>query len=250
MELSWSTFVLEIINFVVLVWILKRFFYAPVKRVIEERRRAIEDSIAQAEQKRAEAGELETQYQSRLARWDQEKQQAREVLQNDMAAERERLMADLHASLEKEEQKARVLGERRTAEFKRSAEQRALAQGGEFAARLLGRLAGPDVQDRLFDLLVEALSRLSDSEREALPTGVAAGRQAFKVTSAYPVKEEQRAVLEQALKQLLGGNVACEFTREPGLVAGFHINAGPLVLRANIRDELRFFSEASDAAAG
>jgi F-type H+-transporting ATPase subunit b len=33
-ELNWTTFVLEILNFLVLVWLLKHFFYQPVKGVI------------------------------------------------------------------------------------------------------------------------------------------------------------------------------------------------------------------------
>ena len=38
MELDWTTFILEIINFLVLVWILHRFLYQPVMNVIAQRR--------------------------------------------------------------------------------------------------------------------------------------------------------------------------------------------------------------------
>ena len=48
MELNWSTFVLEILNFLVLVWILKRFLYKPVLAVIARRREGIEKSLAEA----------------------------------------------------------------------------------------------------------------------------------------------------------------------------------------------------------
>ena len=41
MELSGSTFVLEIINFLILVWILKRFLYKPVLGVIAKRRKSM-----------------------------------------------------------------------------------------------------------------------------------------------------------------------------------------------------------------
>ena len=53
MELSWSTFFLEIINFLVLVWILKRFLYKPVMDVIARRREGIE---AHRLEQRAAAG--------------------------------------------------------------------------------------------------------------------------------------------------------------------------------------------------
>ena len=37
MELDWSTFALEIINFLALLWILKRFLYRPILAVVAER---------------------------------------------------------------------------------------------------------------------------------------------------------------------------------------------------------------------
>ena len=42
MEVDWTTFALEIINFLILVWILKRFFYHPVLDIIARRRICIE----------------------------------------------------------------------------------------------------------------------------------------------------------------------------------------------------------------
>ena len=48
MELNWSTFVLEIVNFVVLVFILQRFLYRPVLAVIERRRKSVEDRLSEA----------------------------------------------------------------------------------------------------------------------------------------------------------------------------------------------------------
>jgi len=79
MDLSWSTFVLEIINFLVLVWILKRFLYKPVLDVIARRRAGIEKSMADAEALHADAEKLQEQYEDRLAVWDQERLQARRV---------------------------------------------------------------------------------------------------------------------------------------------------------------------------
>jgi F-type H+-transporting ATPase subunit b len=67
MELNWSTFVLEIINFLVLVWILQRLLYKPVLAVIARRRAGIEKTLADAKHLQAEAERLKAQYESRLA---------------------------------------------------------------------------------------------------------------------------------------------------------------------------------------
>jgi len=245
MELSWSTFLLEIINFVILVWILKRFFYAPVRRVIDQRRKAIEESMAQAEQKRAEARTLEEQYQARLSHWEQEKKQAREQLESEIAAERARMMDNLKGEVEKAGEKARVLNERHLEDFKHQVEQQALSQATVFAARILGRTADQGVQDRLFDILINELPKVPAEDRSAIQGDTEGAKPIVKVTSAYPINEEQRTTLEKVLSGLGEAGVACEYHTDPALIAGFRINAGALVLRANLQDELQFFSEAA-----
>ena len=82
MELNWTTVILEIINFLVLVWILKRFLYRPVLQVIEERRARIEATLAEAKEQQEAAERLQPQYENRLAEWQRDKQTAREAFEH------------------------------------------------------------------------------------------------------------------------------------------------------------------------
>ena len=94
MELSWSTFVLEIINFLALVWILKRFLYKPVLDIIARRRSAIEKTQADAATLMAAAEQLQDQYGGRLTEWERERQEARATLARELDDERARFEAD------------------------------------------------------------------------------------------------------------------------------------------------------------
>ena len=151
MEMSWSTFILEIFNFLILVWILKHFLYKPVLGVIERRQSGIRQTLADAEAMRAEAQELQERNEGRLAEWDLERQQAREALASELEDERARKMAKLEADIEQERLKARVTGERQQADTIRRIEEAALGQGARFAARLLEQAAGPELQARLVE---------------------------------------------------------------------------------------------------
>ena len=73
MELNWSTFILEMINFLVLIWILKRFFYRPVLSALEKRRNQIEQDLNEATLRHTQASELEQKYKERLEDWALEK---------------------------------------------------------------------------------------------------------------------------------------------------------------------------------
>ena len=88
MELSWTTFLLEAINFLVLVWLLKRLFYAPVKRAIAARRAAVEKTLQDAETERREAEDLKAKYEGRLQEWEQEKERQREEFRKELGEER------------------------------------------------------------------------------------------------------------------------------------------------------------------
>lgn len=100
MEFSWTTFALEIINFLVLVWILKRFLYKPVTNALAQRKAAIDASVEQARLLQATAEDLKRQYEGRMAEWEAERSRARAQLSDQIAAERTRLLAELRTSIE------------------------------------------------------------------------------------------------------------------------------------------------------
>src|SRR5579883_2582575 len=105
MELDWTTFILEIVNFLVLVWILKRFFYKPVQDVIAKRKAAIDATLSQARATQDRADELGRQYQRRLSEWEKEREQARERLLKELQDERRRRLESLDQAIEEERAK-------------------------------------------------------------------------------------------------------------------------------------------------
>lgn len=242
MELSWTTFILEIVNFLVLLWILQRFLYRPVRAAIARRQAGIEQTLAEAKAVRAEAEGMQSQYEDRLAHWEREKEGAREALNNEINAERSRLMSALQASLEDEREKAKVLEERRLTEMTHRAEEAALAIAARFAARLLSRVSGPELESRLIDAALEDLGRIPPDRRDALRSAAEGLEEPVSVTSAYPLPEDRRRAIEAGLTELVGRELPCEFREDAGVLAGLRIVVGPWVLRANLEDELDFFA--------
>lgn len=243
MELSWSTLLLEILNFLILVWLLKRFFYQPVLRAIHKRQARLEATREEAEQLRQEAEAMHSRYQARLDEWEAEKRQAREALQAELRAERERLTQALMHNLEEEQHKAQVLAAREQRERERHLQREALAEAGRFVSRLLQRVAGPDVEQRLIGILLDELPALPAERVEALKAAMADTDQPLHLTSVWPLEAELRQAVRDALEDLLGRKVQVEFAQDPELLAGLRITVGPWVLQANLADELRTFTE-------
>lgn len=242
MELSWSTFVLEIINFLILVWILKRFFYKPVLNVIAKRRAEIDDSLNSAEALHADAEKLREQYEGRLADWDRERQQARTALDRELDAERAKKMAQLQTELEQEREKTRVIEARNQAVAMRKMEETALEQAARFASRLLAQASGAETGANLVDLVITELSRLPPERITELRNSYGQAPDTALVVSAHRLSENQCQQLEQALMTVVGPEVKVQFEQNSELLAGVRISVGAWVLAANLRDELEGFS--------
>ncbi|MDH3315783.1 MAG: F0F1 ATP synthase subunit delta [Betaproteobacteria bacterium] len=244
MQLDWTTFVLEIVNFLILVWILKRFLYQPVLQAITRRKTVIEQTLAEATREKTDAQALEQQYRTRLDTWEQEKAQLREQMLGEVRTEREQHFAELENALAREREKNRVLDERRLQDLERKLSDDAKGEGAAFVARLLSRLATPALETRLVEVAIEDLQQLSDRQRRPISSAVADANVTLKVTTSYLLPEEQRQRFEQALNRAAGKVVKPEYTQDAKLLAGLRACVGPWILQANLQDELSFFAEA------
>ena len=242
MELNWTTFVLEILNFLVLVWLLKRFFYQPVQAMVVRRQEAIKSQLDEANEQHQQAEQLHQQYENRLADWEAERELARRSLQQEIETERARLLQGLQQTLEAEHEKARVLAEREQGEWQREAEVQALAQGARFVARLLERVASPEVEAQLFTLLLAELEGLPTAQREALQALENGKSLDVMVASAFPLSAEQQQALQQRLQEQVDVSLQFSYQQRPELLAGLRLTVGPWVMHANLHDELKTFA--------
>lgn len=243
MEIDWQTFTLELLNFFVLVWILRRFLYRPVLNALARRREWVETTLAQAEATRAAADDARNRYEQRLAVWEEEKRRAREDLTHELAHEKEQRMRDLQAHLAEERQKAEAAETCRQQAFRHHAEREAMQLAARFAARLLTPLAGPDLEARLVELALERLAGFAPGDF-AVADEEPDSKAPVRIDSAHPLPLQQRERLEAELIRLLPGHpLQPDYRLDPGLLAGLRITIGGWVLRANLADELQSFAE-------
>jgi F-type H+-transporting ATPase subunit b len=242
-QLSWTTFILEIINFLVLVWILHRFLYRPVLNIIARRREEVEKNLADAEQTKTEAEAVREQYEHRNADWQQERDAARADLNRELDAERRKRMDELKAELDQEREKMKTAEARRREDADRETQRVALTQGSRFASRLLSLAAGPELETRLIDIAIDDLAALDPERRAALQESWGTEPQEVLITSTQGISTEQRTRLEQALATGAGIKAPPHYEQDASLLAGIRVTVGAWVLGANLADELQGFAE-------
>lgn len=243
MDLNWSTFLLEIINFLVLVWILKRFLYHPVISALEQRRKSIEEKLNEANNKHKQAIALEKQYKQRLEEWALEKQKLKESLQNEILTERTKKLDQLQTEITGEREKTAVAEQRKLAETLRQYQLIAHEQGARFATKILTSVANKELESRLFDLLIETFDSLNKEQKMTLMNACTTSVKTISVTSCYELSEPQQDKLKLKLSTLCKQNIHINYDQDSNLIAGLRIRIGASVLSLNLKDELKGFAE-------
>ncbi len=243
MEFNVSTFALEIVNFLILIWILQRLFYKPVLAVIAQRKQHIGQALAEAQKLRQEAEDLRQRYENRQNQWAQEKQAAFNVLHREIENERKAQMDKLQADLEEERQKAKVLMSRLQHDIQRHAEEKALQNSARFASMLLRQAAGPELEERLCIMLLDHFNELPEECRRCLQMLDSETPVSINITSAYPLSDALKQKLERKLGELINRLDVFHYQQDAELIAGLRMDIGDWVLHANLQHELAGFAE-------
>lgn len=246
MEFNLSTFSLEIINFLILVWILQRLFYKPVRNIIAQRKQHIDQSLAEAAQMRQEAEELKKSYGNRLQQWNLEKQSAMTQLHQQMETERQQQLSLLKKELEQERSRNEAAQQRQQQELQRHQQTLALQNGSRFAALILQQAAGPELETRLFDLMLDQLKQLPKSCQHILQTMESEAILTLHISSVYPLSESQIQQLETKFTSLIDKPLQFQYSQDPDLIAGIKIDYDAWVLHADLQHELIGFAEFAD----
>lgn len=243
MELNWSTFLLEMLNFAVLVWLLAHFLYKPLQSVIARRQQEVADRLAEAAEREQQTETLQTQLDNRLHAWEQERQQAHDQLQQELAVERNRKEQAMQQQLEQARQRDEVLQQRHRQTQSHQLERQALQQGARFAGRILSSCADTSLEARLIELLLDDLPKLPEEQLLEMRQQVAEQDLRPDITTAFELQPTQLENIEKALQTLLQHPVSCRFDRNPDLIAGIKITLGPWVMQASLQDELISLAE-------
>jgi F-type H+-transporting ATPase subunit b len=238
MTFSWSTFALQAFNFLVLVWVLKRFLFKPIRTIVAQRKAEITRVQEQAQAAGEKAEQARKDFQLR---------------QSQLEAERQRIMDEAHAALD-DERSRMIEAARSDIEKLKSAALKQLDEERESAARdvldktvqvavqlaenLLQQFSGPKLDEIILEQVLQHLDHLTETERAALLSQLGRDGGQLIVTTASALDAEHQSMWRAALAQRLGGSPRIDFTIDKDLIAGTELKFPHAVLHFNWRRTL------------
>lgn len=241
----------QIVNFLVLVYLLHRFLYGPIIETMADRRRQIEEQVAAAERTKAEAQEQIRRYEEMRREQEAQREDLLAKARDDAESWADELREEARAEVDrlKERWTSALVREQET--FWREFEEELGGELETLACEVLRELAGTDLAAQVQRSFFEHLKELPEAEAARLAE-LSAGQQGLevKVLSAAELDESCRADLETHLGRLLGGPAELEFEVRPELVAGIEVRGSGWKMGWSIRgyvqglgDRLRAYLE-------
>lgn len=253
MLIDWFTVAAQVVNFLVLVWLLKRFLYKPVLNAIDAREKQIAERLSEAAAERSNATAERSSYEAKNKAFSEEREGLLAAARTAAGDERAALLQK--ARSEYETLRARLseeLSEERE-ELARSIVSRALNEAFAIARRLLGDLSDRNLEERIVEIFVRRLHSLSDQDRAELRKRLAGEQESRAsaapvcVRSAFELSANQRAAIEKELGNVIPA-VAVQYGQAPELIGGIELTANGYLLRWSIEDYLGALRENIDQA--
>ncbi len=249
MQIDWVTVAAQVVNFLVLVWLLQRFLYKPITGAMKERERKIRERLEDAERARAAA-------EDERSRLEQERASLEHTSEDVLRAARERAES-LRRALEREARTelddlrdaGRAQIARETDEFLDTLRREAAEQFETLARAALADLADAELEARVAAAFVAQLEALSDAERREL-ADAAADAERVTVESAFELGADARGRVSRAVHAALAPDVDVAFARSDRLICGVRLRAGGRVAQWTLDSYLdRFRQELADVLA-
>lgn len=224
MQINWFTVVAQAINFLVLVWLLKRFLYKPILDAIDAREQRITEQLQEATGKQTAAEAEKAEYTQK----NRELEQARTTLlanaRTAAETERQQLLEQAHVeATDLQNRLAAALNEQEQASTKLRQQQNR-QQVLDLTRKALSDLASTGLEDQIVQVFVSRLQGLTATEQATFRNAWQRAAQPVRVSSAFALTLAQQTAIEQAVRSLGAADLTFVYQVDPTLLGGLEIS--------------------------
>lgn len=220
MSIDWITVAAQIINFLVLVWLLKKFLYRPILDGIEQREAEIKKRIDDANDAKQQADAAEQAFREAKIQCLAEQESLLDAALAKTHEQRETIIAKAHEQMQHERQhwQASLLQEK--AAFLKQLQQSAADDLLQVSQKMVQELADETLENAIARQLVTRL-QAQQHDLQSSTLGYSEG----EIRSSLPLSAESKTLLQTQIKQLLP-NIQLSFSEDNQQALGVSLNIG------------------------
>jgi F-type H+-transporting ATPase subunit b len=242
--IDWFTIVAQILNFLILVFLLHRFLYGPIVKMMDEREERIFARLKEAnEREQIAEAEAERYRQERIA-LDEQRRGVLAQAEQDADSRRKELLQQARQDAQDLQRHWRAAIELEKESFLRELRQRTTRQIYAVARRALTDLADVELERQMLHVFIGRLRSMDEEARREIRPSQDNGAPLL-IYSAFDLIEADQRAIEQTLEDVVGDYVPVTFETRPGLVNGIEMRSASRRVAwnlthylANLEDEI------------
>ena len=253
MGIDWFTLAAQVVNFLVLVWLLKRFLYGRIVRAMDDREAEIAGRLSDAAQARAAAEKEAEQYRAKNRELEEQRDRLLTEMKGEVEARRREMTEAARAEVEEAQTRWLDALAREREALVRDLRERVGQQVLAGVRHALKELAGVELEREAVNVFLARLRALPVDERDAIAAAIRDSDPAVEIRTAFPLPPEQREEVSQAIRGHLGERADVRFVTAPDLIFGVEMSAHSHRLVWNLDEYLerledQFFEELESRA--
>jgi F-type H+-transporting ATPase subunit b len=240
---DWFTTIAQIFNFLLLLFLLRRFLYRPILKAMDEREQLITLELRRAREDQERAKQAEHEYQNLTRELHSRREHMIQEAEESAQAARREMMHDARRDVEHAQQAWYRAIEQEKESLLADLSTRASSQVLAVARRALADLANTRLEEHILDVFQKRLDALEGSGRREFDQALRESGYKAAVRSAFDIPQERRKQLKTELADLFGQEVELEFSTTSDLLAGIELKAHGRKIAWNLASYLRDFEE-------
>jgi F-type H+-transporting ATPase subunit b len=241
---NWWTFFFQIINFFVVLYILYKLFFNPLKRVIQKRDELLSKRLEEVEAGESKLKEQEQAYQEKLQEIDILKGRELSIARKEAQDEKKRLLEQADKEIEKERLKQGSILELERKEVERTIKEQSIYFGMDYVKRFAEELMDEEMHHKLIEKFFDELKRADTHEIEMLKKEIKTKKCKIKLTTALKVEEKTIHTIKDTLEHTLNINIASlESFVDSDLIGGIKLEIENKILDGSIQKTLEQLKE-------
>ena len=217
MLIDWFTVVAQVVNFLVLVALLKRFLWGRLTQAIDAREARVAGELAKAEQKNKDAQRLAEELRARALEQEQKRDEMLAQARKQADAQHAKLVQEARETVREVERKWHDTLEQEQNAFFAEMRLRAAEEVLTVIRRGLTDLASSDLRQAAIAVFLEKLRSIDVSVLQDL------GAKEKLVRSAAEIPEATRQKVAAVLAERLGAPQKLRFEEVPGMAWGIEL---------------------------
>lgn len=234
MLIDWFTVIAQMVNFLVLVALLKRFLFTPITAVMRARREKIDADLDAAGKREEEAHKVEEAFQDKSRELDLRREGILREAREQAKKQGEEHLRQMRAEASAEQGRLREALELKIKEIGTRLRLMALHDAAGMARRTLEDLAGTPLEDGLVSAFIRQIENLDEESRARVASALREKDTTPEVRCTFFLKDDLRHRLEEAIQKGFAPGAAVRFEPAPGMPLGIEMDLEGYRLRWRI----------------